>query len=153
MQGTVLVSRTTFTNARRSGVSWKQSVHRFDAHNIARRCTMAACLTLGGSRTRSLTSNVRLDASDVAAITSRGKALKLLDQADQALAAYDRALALDPAYHDAIHGRADVILEPGRPEEALAEFARALEISRSSSEAIMDLQGRGHGLHPDGPVR
>ncbi len=46
---------------------------------------------------------------------------------EQALEAYDRALAEDPGHAAALRGRARALLQLGRHDEALAAFDRAIE--------------------------
>ena len=58
-----------------------------------------------------------------------GNVLDLLGRRGDAIAAYDRALAIDPNHADAVVNRGGVLLAEGRAEEALAAFERAGQIT------------------------
>jgi len=85
-----------------------------------------------------------------------GVALADAGQLPESLTHFDRALALDPDYRDALTGRADVLRRLGRTEEALAahrvlcrrypddfhlrvEYAEALEMANRPHEAAAEL--------------
>ena len=57
-----------------------------------------------------------------------GAMLRELDRFDEALAAFDRALALSPDHAEALYGRGIALRELGRPQEALAAFDRAIAL-------------------------
>src|SRR3972149_701904 len=57
----------------------------------------------------------------------RGRALWDREREDEAVAEFDRCLALDDAYYEAMLAKAAAVLEMGAdPEEAVARCARAL---------------------------
>jgi tetratricopeptide (TPR) repeat protein len=55
-----------------------------------------------------------------------GNALRQLHRYEEALASYDRALALRPDYEAALFNRSNVLLELHRPDEALASIERCV---------------------------
>ena len=59
---------------------------------------------------------------------TRATALEDLQQLDQALACYDKALALKPDYAEAFYSRGIALKKLGRLEEALASFDQALAL-------------------------
>jgi Tfp pilus assembly protein PilF len=59
-----------------------------------------------------------------------------LGQLEDALASFDKALAIQPNYLDAINNRGLVLVALGRPEEAVASFDRALAIKPDYVEAL-----------------
>ncbi|HEY4031618.1 MAG TPA: tetratricopeptide repeat protein [Caulobacteraceae bacterium] len=61
-----------------------------------------------------------------------------LGRADEALASFDQAIALDPDYADAHHSRGVVLRELGRPEDAVAAFDRAIALRPAHPEAHYD---------------
>ncbi len=61
------------------------------------------------------------------------------ERASSALAAYDRALALQPQRSDAHAGRGLALLDLGRRPEALGEFQRALELDPRDGVAVLGL--------------
>jgi hypothetical protein len=73
---------------------------------------------------------------------SRGMTLKTLDRYDEALAAFDRALALglfpdDPISRAHLHwNRATVLDLLGRPEQALAEIEQCLRLAPNDDEIL-----------------
>jgi tetratricopeptide (TPR) repeat protein len=56
-----------------------------------------------------------------------------------ALAAFDRALAVEPANTMALRGRAYVLRRAGRPDEAIASFRKALELDPLNGQMRVDL--------------
>ena len=71
---------------------------------------------------------------------NRGKALK---QPQEALDAFARAIALDPACQDAHVSRGNLLSDGGRHEEAMACYDRALALNAKDSVAWL---GRGNAL-------
>ncbi|HEY3353696.1 MAG TPA: protein kinase [Polyangia bacterium] len=65
---------------------------------------------------------------------------------DQAVAAFDRAVALDPRYGGAIAHRAEALLYLGRFAEALAEAARVLAVSATVEQAWLTRMTLFEGL-------
>jgi predicted Zn finger-like uncharacterized protein len=61
------------------------------------------------------------------------------ERASSALAAYDRALALQPERSDAHAGRGLTLRDLGRRPEALSEFQRALELDPRDGVAVLGL--------------
>ena len=59
---------------------------------------------------------------------NRGVTLKALKRFEEALASYDRALAVRPDYAEAFSNRGNTLQELKRFEEALASFDRALKL-------------------------
>ena len=59
-------------------------------------------------------------------LNNRGNALQGLMRYDEALAAYDQALALKPDYAEALNNRGSALQQMKRHEEALASYDRAL---------------------------
>ncbi len=66
--------------------------------------------------------------------SAHANALRGADRLDQAAAAYDRALALDPARALALHGRARLALERAE-NDAIARFDRALQVHSADPNA------------------
>jgi tetratricopeptide (TPR) repeat protein len=58
----------------------------------------------------------------------------------EALAAYGRALAIEPHYFEALGNRARLLRELGRPADALADFDRALAIKPDQAQ-LLNLRG------------
>jgi tetratricopeptide (TPR) repeat protein len=67
---------------------------------------------------------------------SRGEALMSLGQQEEALAAFDQALARDPAIAAAWNNQGLALNSLGRLEEALASFARAALLAPASVEPL-----------------
>ena len=74
---------------------------------------------------------------------NRGGVLKALKRYDDALASYDRALAIKPKFAEALNNRGGVLRDLERYDEALASFDRALAINPHFVDA---LQNRGAAL-------
>ena len=77
------------------------------------------------------------------ALNNRGNALQELKRFEEALASYDRALALKPDYAEALNNRGIALQELKRLEEALASYDRALALKPDYAEA---LNNRGNAL-------
>ena len=72
---------------------------------------------------------------------ARGNALNELKRHDEALAAYDKALALNPNFAGAWHGRGNALNELKRYDEALRAYEKALTLAPALAEAWL---GRGN---------
>lgn len=79
---------------------------------------------------------------------ARGAALKKSGQLDQALASYDRALALRPDYALAAHYRANVLRALGHQSEARDAYHRALDLGADAAEIRFALAALGEGEAP-----
>ena len=77
------------------------------------------------------------------AFNNRGNALQELKRLDEALASYDRALALKPDYAEAFNNRGNVLQELKRLDEALASYDKALALKPDYAEAF---NNRGNAL-------
>jgi predicted O-linked N-acetylglucosamine transferase (SPINDLY family) len=71
------------------------------------------------------------------------EALQRLDRLDEAVAHYQRALALDPSYLDALYNYGNVLLKLRRYGDAMAYYDRALGLAPQFAEAF---NNRGHAL-------
>lgn len=71
------------------------------------------------------------------------EALQRLDRLDEAVAHYQRALALDPSYLDALYNYGNVLLKLRRYDDAVAHYDRALALAPQFAEAF---NNRGHAL-------
>ena len=72
----------------------------------------------------------------IKAHNNRGTSLEVLERRDEALASYDRALALDPNFVEALNNRGNVLLKLGRRDEAVACYQRALTINPNHAEVL-----------------
>ena len=87
----------------------------------------------------------------MAAHTGRGEALLELGKIDEARAAFEKAVALDPTYTPAMSNLALVLAKQGKAADAEAKFKAALELNpldagtyfrrAQGSEAGGDLKG------------
>jgi tetratricopeptide (TPR) repeat protein len=80
----------------------------------------------------------------VNALCNRGGALQQLTLFEDALASYERALALAPNHAEALSGRGVTLHRLGRLEAALASYDRALAVRPDYAEALCN---RGVTLH------
>jgi len=69
--------------------------------------------------------------------SSLGYTLRHLDRWDEALAAYDRAIALEPRYAEAVEYRAEAYLELGRLEDAKASYVQLVTWVRPMADRLM----------------
>ena len=69
--------------------------------------------------------------------------LQKLGRSQDALASFDRALALKPDYAEALYNRGNALLALKRPEDALASYDRALTLKPDYAEALYN---RGNAL-------
>lgn len=72
---------------------------------------------------------------------NRGAALKALGRFDEALASYEKAIALKPDYADAFHNRANVLRELKRFDEALASYDKAISLRPNYANAFNNRGG------------
>jgi tetratricopeptide (TPR) repeat protein len=74
--------------------------------------------------------SVGVEPTDVSAAELYNRAGTLVQQGryDEALATYDRALALNPSYSAALYNRGNVLRQLERNEEALEDYERALAV-------------------------
>jgi tetratricopeptide (TPR) repeat protein len=79
---------------------------------------------------------IRQDGKNSLYHSNRGLALHGLRRFEEALAAYDRALALRPNYAEALFNRAVTLQALARFEEALATYGRALALRPDHVEAL-----------------
>ena len=82
---------------------------------------------------------------------ARGSALKKAGELAAALASYERALALHPAYALAQHYRANTLRALGRTDEAIAAYRKARELGADAGEidfALAALAAPGEGQLP-----
>jgi predicted O-linked N-acetylglucosamine transferase (SPINDLY family) len=75
-------------------------------------------------------------AADATAMLAEAVALHRQGRFAEALAGYDRALAIAPEHADALVGRGNALRALGRHDEALASFARAIAMGPDSANAF-----------------
>jgi len=75
---------------------------------------------------------------DAQMMHDRGSVLRSLKRYEEALAAYDEALAVDPSYAEALSNRGNVLQELNRPLEALDSFDKALAIRPDYVSALIN---------------
>lgn len=81
---------------------------------------------------------IAVDRTSVAAHSNYGLALGALGRHDEALASFDKALAINPRNADTVRNRADTLYDLGRIEEALAGYDKALEIDPRHVGALVN---------------
>lgn len=86
---------------------------------------------------------------DDLALTILGNAHEDLDQDDQARAAYDRALAINPRRHEAINGLGILHRKRGDDEAAMDAYRRALAIEPGYAQAYSSMTVVALRLHRD----
>jgi tetratricopeptide (TPR) repeat protein len=72
---------------------------------------------------------------DVVELLRKGRAYAQRTKYREALAYYNKALALDPKYPEGWFLRASVLIDTGKPEEALVDCERALALNPNYSDA------------------
>ena len=87
---------------------------------------------------------------DAAALANLGVALTAIGRIEEAVGAFDRALAIRPALPEALNGRGIAQQRLGRLEEALASYERALALK---PDYVAALQNRGNALQALGRLR
>ena len=107
-----------------------------------RQCAPRPEATRGGAG--QLRQGARHQARYAEALNNRGNALQDLKRPEEALASYDKALAIRPDYAEALNNRGKALQDLKRPEEALASYDKALAIRPDYAEA---LDNRGNALH------
>ena len=80
-----------------------------------------------------------LDSTHYQAFSSLGYILRKTGDMDGALAAYDRALALNPNYAEAIEYRAEANLMRGRLDDMKRAYGVLAALNRPHGRAIADL--------------
>ena len=83
------------------------------------------------------------DTKNIAALHLLGVVMIQTKRPDEALASYDKALALKPDYAVALNNRGYALQELKRPDEALASYDKALALKPDYAEA---LNNRGNAL-------
>ena len=78
------------------------------------------------------------DVTDPIAWTNRGNQLYRLERFSESLAAFERALQLQPDFHQAWYGQGQVLTTQGRYDDALQAFERALAIAPNFHLALRD---------------
>lgn len=94
---------------------------------------------------------IEYDASLFQAWSSLGYALRHLGRFDEALEAYDRAIALEPRYAEAVEYRAEAYLELGRLDEAKQGYEALIGWVRPLAEQLMakmEAWVELHAAHP-----
>ena len=84
---------------------------------------------------------IRPDYAEV--YSNRGNALQDLKRSEEALASYDKAIALKPDYAEAYNNRGNALQDLKRSEEALASYDKALAIRPDYAEVYSN---RGNAL-------
>ena len=67
---------------------------------------------------------------------SKGIALSAMGRKEEAIAAYDQALAIKPDKHEALNNKGNALSAMGRKEEAIAAYDQALAIKPDDHEAL-----------------
>ncbi len=102
------------------GCAWRQTSFWYDSETLwphALACTASNCV----------------------AHNDWGNALISRGQVQEAIAHYQEALAVDPAYSEAHNNLANALAKQGRLDEALAHYRRSLEIQPNYAEAYYNL--------------
>lgn len=63
---------------------------------------------------------------------NRGNKLRNSQQYEEALAAYEKAIKINPSYYDAWYAKGSLLYQLGRDEEAIASYDKAIQIQPSS---------------------
>jgi tetratricopeptide (TPR) repeat protein len=71
-------------------------------------------------------------------LVNHGVALAMLARHEEALADFERAIALEPIHADAHNFRGLALRDLGREEEALASFCRAIELNAQHADAYLN---------------
>jgi tetratricopeptide (TPR) repeat protein len=81
---------------------------------------------------------LEIDISNVYAYNNLGNVLKELNRLDEALANYDKAIAITSDYAEAYNNRGTVLKELNRLDEALANYDKAIEFKSDYAEAYIN---------------
>jgi tetratricopeptide (TPR) repeat protein len=84
---------------------------------------------------------IRQEPKNAVYCSNHGLALAGLRRFDEAIASYDRALAVRPAFVEALCNRANALAELGRDAEALADYDRALAVRADHANALFNRGG------------
>ena len=103
-------------------------------------------MNCGGSRTHWRVSTRPWRSSRILAEawSNRGNALIEIERYEEAVASYDKAIALNPNYADAFGNRGNALKELRRFDEAVASCDRAIALKPNGADA---LSNRGFALH------
>ena len=85
-----------------------------------------------------------LDSDSAVAHSDLGIALKALRRYDDALAAFDRAVVLQPEFADAVYNRSNLLIELNRFADAVAGYERVIALNPHHLHAW---KSRGNALH------
>ncbi len=90
--------------------------------------------------------------ADIASLLFYGKGIALgaIGRTEEAIAAYDQALAIKPDYHEALNNKGNALSAIGRTEEAIAAYDQALAIKPDNHEALYN---KGVALVPSAEPR
>ena len=100
---------------------------------------------------------------------NQGAAFMAKGEYDQAIACFDKALAIEPSFAEAYCNRGTAYYEKGQYDPAISDFSRAIEINPDSAEAyynravayyhkkqydkarrdVQEAQSLGHQVGPD----
>jgi tetratricopeptide (TPR) repeat protein len=89
-----------------------------------------ACTCWASSRRSGTT--IKPDYAD--AHYNRGNVLQSINRQEEALAAYDQALAIAPGHSEALNNRSNVLIHLNRLEDALASYDQALALAPHQAE-------------------
>jgi tetratricopeptide (TPR) repeat protein len=95
-----------------------------------RRGTPTPCTCWASSRRSGTT--IKPDYAD--AHYNRGNVLQSINRQEEALAAYDQALAIAPGHTEALNNRSNVLIHLNRLEDALASYDQALALAPHQAE-------------------
>jgi predicted O-linked N-acetylglucosamine transferase (SPINDLY family) len=86
---------------------------------------------------------IERDPLNAAAFNELGNVLSQLGRPDEAIAAYERAVAVDPAFAGGFYNKGLVLLDVKRPDAALEAFDAAIALKPDHARAC---NSRGHAL-------
>lgn len=104
---------------------------------------LVGVIALAGCTTQESSENTSAVGGDAATLFAQAGTLGEQGNYQQALAAYEQGLQLDPNNIEALNGKGATLRALGRNEEALTAFTRATEIDPSSAPSWMN---RGDAL-------